>query len=359
MAYIKKSLILAGLILIALFEMNGQDIHFSQFYMSPLNLNPALTGVMNCKNRFIGNYRNQWAGALKSNAYNTTSVSYDQKSTIGREDYFGLGGSLYSDVAGASRFGTTQGKLSFSYSKKMSGYRQKSSYLVIGSDLGITQRRISEKDLIWPSQVSDKGIDPSGPAEIIEDNDFIYPDISAGILYFSNLDNANNYYVGAAIHHLNSPSVSFNQGSGSNSVALNSRYTFHGGAEFQMNQKVAVLPFALFMLQGPHREFNGGASLKFKMGNVRNSDQSWQVGAWYRLGVQDKDPIITTDGVALHSDAIILTTRFQVGQMGIGFSYDYTISGLAASSPGNGAFEFSMTYELCGPESRGVYCPRF
>ena len=44
--------------------ISAQDIHFSQFYMSPLNTNPALTGVMNCNTRLVGNYRNQWAGIL-------------------------------------------------------------------------------------------------------------------------------------------------------------------------------------------------------------------------------------------------------------------------------------------------------
>jgi len=116
----------------------GQDIHFSQFYMSPLNLNPAMTGVNNCKTRMVANYRNQWASAIGSNAYNTYSVSYDQKMPIGREDYFGVGGSLWGDVAGESRFGTTQARLSASYSKKMAGYRKKASYLVIGADAALT-----------------------------------------------------------------------------------------------------------------------------------------------------------------------------------------------------------------------------
>ena len=124
--------------------VSAQDIHFTQFYMSPLNLNPALTGVMNCKTRMVANYRNQWAAVLAANAYNTYSVSYDQKIPVGREDYFGIGGSLWGDVAGESRFGTTQGRLSLSYSKKMAGYRKKASYLVIGADAALSSRSISK-----------------------------------------------------------------------------------------------------------------------------------------------------------------------------------------------------------------------
>src|SRR5690625_5556006 len=60
------------------FSANTQDIHYSQFYMAPLHLNPAMAGVMNCNSRMIVNYRNQWATVL-TNPYNTFSA--DRKST--------------------------------------------------------------------------------------------------------------------------------------------------------------------------------------------------------------------------------------------------------------------------------------
>ncbi|MBK7093551.1 MAG: type IX secretion system membrane protein PorP/SprF [Saprospiraceae bacterium] len=92
------------------FSLTAQDIHFSQFYMSPLNLNPALTGVSNCTGRVIANFRNQWSPVLKSGAYNTFSMSYDQKMPVGRYDYFGIGGTFWGDVAGTHNYGTMRGK---------------------------------------------------------------------------------------------------------------------------------------------------------------------------------------------------------------------------------------------------------
>ena len=74
---LRKMIFISALCLSTL--CGAQDIHFSQFYMSPLNLNPAMTGVMNCTQRFVANYRNQWASVLKADAYTTYSVSYDQK----------------------------------------------------------------------------------------------------------------------------------------------------------------------------------------------------------------------------------------------------------------------------------------
>ncbi len=325
-----------------------QDIHFSQFYMSPLNMNPALTGVMNCNTRLVANYRNQWSQVLKANAYNTYSVSYDQKIAVGRTDYFGIGGSFWGDVAGETRFGTTQGRLSLSYSKKMGGYRNSAHYLVFGADAAVSQRRIRQNDLRWPTQHDGNGgFDPTLPSnEIINDYDFLYGDIAAGLLWFSVLDEKNNYYVGGAIHHLNQPNVSFL----GDVVSLYTRYTIHAGGEFEIKRGTSLVPGVIYMSQGNHRELNLGTSVRFNLGS-RADQQSWQVGGWFRTGNK-------VDG-GLHSDALILSTRFDYGNYGIGFSYDINVSKLRQASSANGAFEFSLNYYICGPESRSVYCPRF
>ena len=339
-----------GLLFFATFiRVDAQDIHFSQFYMSPLNLNPALTGVMNCNTRAIVNYRNQWAAVLGANAYNTFSASYDKKIPVGREDYFGIGGSLWGDVAGESKFGTVQGRLSLSFSKKMGGYRHSAHYLVFGADAAFSQRRIKPGDLRWPTQITSTGFDPNIPSnEIINDFNFLYPDIGAGVLWFSVLNQNTNWYIGVAAAHLNTPNVSF---LGDGTANLYMRTTVHGGAQLPIASKVQILPNAVFLMQGEHREINAGASLRFLMGTSAISDQSWQFGGWYRLGN-------SFDG-GLISDALILSTRFHQGQFGIGFSYDLNISELRAGGAGNGAFELSLSYEICGPENRGVYCPRF
>lgn len=339
-------------------SVNAQDIHFTQFYMSPLNLNPAMTGVNNCKTRMIVNYRNQWASAIGSNAYNTYSASYDQKMAVGREDFFGIGGSVWGDVAGETRFGSTQGRFSASYSKKMFGRRKKASYLVIGADAALTQRRIDQNDLRWPSQINpDSGFDPTiDPLESITDFNFIYPDLAAGLLWFSVIDESTNWYAGAALHHINQPDVSFTD---NGAYALNSRMTIHAGAQFPIADKMSLLPFGIYMSQGPHREYNIGSSVRFKMGPTRQSTQSFQLGLYYRGGVQAKRDSEGNPSTGLHSDAIILSSRFNYDQMSFGLSYDYTISALSAAGAANGAFELSLKYEICGPESRGVYCPQF
>ena len=71
----KKSfrLIIAGVLFFNV--VAAQDPSFSQFFASPLTLNPALTGKFNGDLRAAGNYRNQWPDVNR--AYITSTVSVD------------------------------------------------------------------------------------------------------------------------------------------------------------------------------------------------------------------------------------------------------------------------------------------
>ena len=55
------------------FLAQGQDVHFSQFYNSPLTINPANVGAFNGDIRAHSNYRNQWSSI--QSAYKTYSFS--------------------------------------------------------------------------------------------------------------------------------------------------------------------------------------------------------------------------------------------------------------------------------------------
>src|SRR6266581_4599364 len=55
----------------------GQDPSFSQFFSSPLNINPALTARINSDWRAIANFRDQWIGP--ASPYATGTISYDTK----------------------------------------------------------------------------------------------------------------------------------------------------------------------------------------------------------------------------------------------------------------------------------------
>ncbi len=338
-----------GLLALTLQSATAQDIHFSQFYMSPLNLNPALTGVMNCNHRLTANYRNQWASILKQNAYNTFSASYDQKMPIGRYDYWGIGGTLWGDKAGSLEFGTLTARMSGSYSKKMGGYRRKAHYLVVGADLGLSQRSINTLNAQWPSQHDGNGgFDGQLPGEIIDDPKFLFLDVSAGLLWFSVFNENANFYIGGAFSHLNKANQSFGN---KENIPLYSKFTFHAGGERMIAQKIGIQPGIVAFFQGPSFQVNAGTSFKFILGNSRRYNQAFQLGAWARISNKlDSGKLM---------DALILSSRFEYEHFTIGFSYDINTSSLSRASNYNGAFEFALLYKICGPERRGVYCPNF
>ena len=78
----------------------GQDPSFSQFFSSPMNVNPALTANIDGKWRFISNLRNQWVGPASPYATGTASFeSRIMEDKISEGNTFGIGGMLMYDKA--------------------------------------------------------------------------------------------------------------------------------------------------------------------------------------------------------------------------------------------------------------------
>ena len=71
-----KKILFTLFVCVALVSVSiAQDPNFSQFFASPLTLNPALTGKFDGVYRFAANYRNQWPTI--NNAYTTMTASFD------------------------------------------------------------------------------------------------------------------------------------------------------------------------------------------------------------------------------------------------------------------------------------------
>src|SRR5689334_14215292 len=87
-----RKLMLLILSLPLLTKVAAQDPNFSQFFVSPLTLNPAMTGKFVGDFRIAGNYRDQWPAISK--AYVTTTASFDMpilRSKISDLDTWGVG----------------------------------------------------------------------------------------------------------------------------------------------------------------------------------------------------------------------------------------------------------------------------
>ena len=332
-------------------SLYAQDIHFSQFYMSPLNLNPALTGVMECQHRFVANYRNQWSSILGAKkAYSTYSVSYDQRFQLGRHNSLGLGGKLWGDQAGTSSFKTIQGNLSIAYDLRLGGSKRgkTSHHLVAGSEVGFSQRGIDIQKLQFSSQHDGEGNFNGNltSGELLDRTNFTFLDASAGLMWYSIL-NQHSIYGGAALSHLNRPNQSFFS---DNIEDLYYKLTLHAGGNLSISDRINLFPNVVLLQQGPSFELNAGLATRLRMKQDKRNSKYVRFGLWGRVSNDPED--------SYFFDALILTTRFDLGKMSIGFSYDVNVSRLVPATNSFGSFEFALIYNICRENKNGrIYCP--
>ena len=89
----KKILLGVGASMMLATSAMAQDPHFTQYFASPLTLNPALTGLTQGDLRLAANYRSQWS-SVSSNPYVTGTISFDMaamKGTLDNGDAVGIG----------------------------------------------------------------------------------------------------------------------------------------------------------------------------------------------------------------------------------------------------------------------------
>lgn len=344
---------IAAAFLIAVTSLQAQDIHFSQFYASPLNLNPATTGVLSCDLRFSAIYRNQWASVTgMDNAFSTFSAGVETRFAAGKDDYWGLGMNLWADRAGASRLSTVQGSISASYIKKLGGRRSNNMYLVAGGSIGFFQKSFSLLELQFGEQWNGDAFD--GSSSTGENNlagtNLVRPDLSAGLFWWMALDkdDKSNIYAGLAFHHLTAANISFGE---QGFAPLYMKTTIHAGADIRLQRRFAIVPNVVMMFQGPSRLFNVGTSVKFDFSKRNVSNQAFEIGPMLRL-------VSSPTGV-LASDAVAIIARMRYGSNTFGVSYDVNVSRLRPASNMNGAFEVSYVYTLCGVRNRALGCPTF
>lgn len=307
------------------FHLSAQDIHFSQFLSSPLNLNPANTGLGECDYRFVLNNRNQWQSITVP--YKTTSGSFDMKHygfNIPR-GYVGAGIMINSDKAGDSQFGTTQIGLNSAIHKFLS-QKDSSLFCSFGFGINYNQKSINYNDLYFGSQFNGYQFDPNlSTGELFSDEKINYVDLNLGlkINYIIN----ENYPIefGFAYNHVNSTKQSFDLDA---DVILDRRFVSYLKSDIEIKPSLNFEPSILVMGQGKYREFNVGGLFRLKTNSI--NFEKFYFGGWYRL-----------------KDAIVLNMLFDYQNFTFGISYDINTSDLSVASQHKGGFEFSLIYNLC------------
>ncbi len=303
-----------------------QDIHFSQFYMSPLSLNPASTGLFDGDYRFAANYRGQWAAVPVP--YITFSGSADMNLTGNRlgKDKIGGGLFVYTDKAGDAGFGTTQFSPSVSFIKNI-GKENTEHLLAIGIQPGMVQRVINFSRLRFDNQYNGDAYDGNLPSgETFPYNSFSYFNLSAGLNWLYKPAERTTFNLGTGLFNLNNAKQSF---FADDDIRLSRRFTFHGRAQFRLAEKMDLMPGFMFLKQFNYTELAAGTSLKFLMDSRRGQSQAFYTGCWLRF-----------------SDAVILSAGYDYQNFNFGLSYDINISDLRPASNGRGGLEIAVIYIL-------------
>jgi len=309
--------------------LQAQDPVFSQFYLSPLQLNPGLAGLTEDP-RFSANYRNQYPGF--NNAYRTYALSYDQFFPSFKG---GLGFWILSDDAGEGILKTIKAAGIFSYKTEIT----QKIFAKMGIEAGVVQSTLNWNQLIFGDQIDDYAgtISPGGipfPTEetVPERNKVIYPDLGIGMIIYGG-----TLYSGLSVRHINRPDPDFLSTNSNLSPRIPMRWTLHGGGSwpifthfFHQNLDMAISPSIILVNQGPFSQINGGATIDAEI---------LSFGIHYRVS-------------SANSEALIGSIGFRTNKLKIGYSFDYTVSGFPLSG---GTHEIGIVYLLDDGDTESRY----
>jgi type IX secretion system PorP/SprF family membrane protein len=333
----KKPAILCVLLCMTFF-VKAQDPHFSQFFSSPLTLNPALTGKFEGTLRVAGNYRNQWPAF--NNVYTTSTLSVDFaifKKHLPDFDTWGVGILALTDQAGGGILKNNYIGLSTSYHKALDedGFQQ----IGIGFQGTYGQKRLDNSKLVFEDQLTPFGF--TGVTQDIFSTanlNINYFDVNAGLLYSGSTNAKNNFYIGASMYHINRPKESFKGGNWN----IATRTTISAGGYFPVSDILTLHTSGIYQVQNKSSETNIGGAIAAAIDPESANPSNFYIGSWYRIG-----------------DAIIPYLGLEFAGLRIGATYDINVSDLKAGSQSRGGMEISIIYVKRPAEYKGIPCPKF
>jgi type IX secretion system PorP/SprF family membrane protein len=319
----------------------SQDLHFSQFFNSPLTTNPANTGFIPDGDYRLGiNYRNQWSNIMTM-PYKTMSAFGDVQIMKDKLEngWAGVGGVILRDVAGSGNLTSTKMYASVAY-HQMLGY---SSLLSLGFNVGYANKQINTSNLKFPDQFDGKFFDNKLPTStFLSRNNIGYFDMQVGMnyAYFP----TENIYInaGASVHHVNKPRESFFDETNGVSNQVPMRYIGFLNASLKLNDQWIINPNVYYTSQSTVNELVGGLNAHYNL----SGDGMYQLigGVYYRL-----------------NEALVPMIGLGYNDYTFSFTYDATMSSLKNYNDTRGAFEFSLVKQgIINPNGHRVTpCPTF
>lgn len=319
----------------------AQDPSFSQFFSSPLNINPALTAHINGDWRVISNFRDQWLGP--ASPYRTGTVSFDTKLFQNRfanitEDgnVAGAGIMLMNDNAmgGVLKSNYASGNVSYRVKLADGKYKHK---LGLGFAGIYGHRRIDFQQLTFEEQFTytSSGFNttlPTGESSLTSMRPYF--SMSAGLLYSVSSEKS-NFDLGVSAFHVNRPKQTFLQ---DKDQVLPVRYVVHANFEQFINDETVINLNTIYQRQLTAKYYSVGGAIGYILPNTQG--MMVNAGLWY-----------------WSRNALVPYIGFVINNYQFGFSYDMTTSKLNTASKKPNTWELSLIIKGKKRLTYEVPCP--
>lgn len=304
------------------FGAMSQDIHFSQYNGSLLNLSPAMTGFFDGDYRFNGVFKKQWQAVPVP--YTTVSMSAEGKVNWQKfKKTFAYGILFNNDKAGDAIYTINQFYLNGSYLHKLK--RDSSLVMNVGLAFGYANNAFNYQRMSFDAQFDGLQYNSNAPTnENFYRTALHYWDIGTGIAFKYTIHQKFYFVYSLNIWHLNSPVITYYANTSSR---IDRKFTNYLMMQYPLHQKLLLLPEILLSFQGKYKEILPGAQLSYLINNLE--DIYGRVGLYLRA-----------------RDALILRLGLDYQNTFIGMSYDINVSKFVAATNSRGGFEMYVIHIL-------------
>ncbi len=354
--HVRKLLFLIA-VLFCLNSLSAQDIHFTQFYMSPMTMNPAMAGKFEGTVRIGGIYRGQWASVVGgSDSYKTPSVWADAPIIRGirKQDWIGVGLMFFADKAGEVGLKHSATKLGATYHLALG--KKNTTVLSLGGQYGKGSRKLGDNYQFEDGFTGagpdsyDKSLSKDG--NVVDDASFT--DIDAGINISSKLNKRMDFNLGFSMYHINEGKYSLVGRSDTSTTPpvnptagdakIPRRNILHGQFNAALDDRWSINPAFQYMSMSGADEIQIQALAGYLFNPEKDVTLNFGIG--YRM-----------------RDAIQAIAGMKYKDLRVGLAYDINTSDLNNASNYRGGFELAANYivKIYKPAviKQKVLCPRF
>ncbi|MEZ4911136.1 MAG: PorP/SprF family type IX secretion system membrane protein [Saprospiraceae bacterium] len=326
----------------------GQDVHFSYYQFTPLDVNPANAGAFYGSYRVSGIYSDKYA-SITGRPYRNFNINLDAPIIRGirKQDWIGIGvAALQIPNANTSGFhagvdnknpisGTTQSlsglKIGLAYHLSLD--KKQTSILTLGAQYSIGSRNYSQlgnlstralleglKDNDWNKFNLSVDQNSTGTFSISK----AIKDLNFGILY-NKRQKKSDLRLGFAIKNVNTSSNSLFENNPNDGYERSIGIHVHGAYDMALNEKINITPGFFYYSYGKANALNINTQAMYNV----NPEKELKIGAG--LGLRNLRSIMTMIGAEYKG-------------IKMGFDFDIDITSLAPESNGVGGYEICVGY---------------